>query len=92
MATLKISQDAAVAGLQIATVTLSGNVTSDTAPVVRQVLVYKNRDTALYSSTTSDSGGNWSVAVVGNANDRFRVIIVGEPGENSAIVEDVVPA
>lgn len=71
--------------------TLSGNVLASTLPVARQILIYKNYELTPSTITTSDSTtGNWSVNVVSNNNDVFRVVIVGRSGEYSKIFEDVV--
>lgn len=72
------------------TFTLSGNVTVDSTPAERNILIYKNGSADAYGTTVSDSNGDWSHEVVGNANDKFRIVIVGESGEYSKIFEDVV--
>lgn len=77
--------------LVVATVELSGNVALSGSPVARDILVYKNRATTIYTTTTSSaSTGNWSVTVEGTTLDKWRVVIIGEVGEFSKIFEDVV--
>lgn len=68
--------------------TLAGVVLANNSPVRRMVHVYKNNDTAPLASLWSDpADGSWQVTVPGGGNDRFRVVVVGAPGENSQIFE-----
>ena len=77
--------------LKLSNRTLSGNIVVSGSPVIRQVLVYKNdnRDD-LAGSTYSNSSGNWSVTVIGNDNDKFHVIFVGQGDEFSKIFRGVI--
>jgi hypothetical protein len=71
-------------------IVFSGNVLSNELPVARAIHIHKNRGiNAQYFGTSDGATGDWSIEVSGNANDRFRVIIIGNPGEFSKIFEDV---
>lgn len=71
--------------------TLSGIVKVNGLPTKRRVLVYRNYDANLYAETWSDeTNGSWSVTVekVGE-HDRYRIVCVGEAGENSEVYEHI---
>ncbi len=71
---------------------LSGTILSDGSPAVaRQVLIYWNKAVDVTHETVTDSSGNFSQTVLGNENDKYRVVVVGEDGEYSKIFEDVSP-
>ena len=83
------------------TITLSGTVKSTTGTgLIRKVLVYKKFKSSLqeddvesydvWGETISESDGSFTVDVYGGSNDSFRVIAVGNAGENSAIYEHIV--
>mgnify|MGYP000701642646 CR=1 FL=1 len=71
--------------------TLSGTVTKAGTGVVRRVLIYKVGDpeTLRGDVTSTDGTGAFSATIKAGSNDRFRVVCLGEPGENSEIFEDV---
>jgi len=80
-----------VKALKFRNITLSGTVTVDEVAASRKIIVYKNNDyDTLVGETTSDESGNFSVDVIGGTNDFFRIICIGEEGENSQIYEHVM--
>lgn len=92
MATVKGARNVAV--LKAASVrykTLSGTVTKAAAGVARRVMVYNvNAPTILLGDVTSNAGtGAYSATIKAGSNDRFRVVCVGQTGENSEIFENV---
>ncbi len=83
------------------TITLSGTVKSTTGVgLVRKILVYKKFKPSLqeddgesynvWAETISESDGTFTLDVYGGSHDSFRVIAVGNEGENSAIYEHIV--
>lgn len=75
--------------LSLSMITLSGEVLVDGAPANRVILIYKNGSTSALAVTSSNADtGLWGITVVGHANDRFRVVKVGE-SENSEIFENI---
>lgn len=91
MSVLIISDNAVLCRLR--TAVISGTVTVNGAPASRDILAYKNDDNNIYASTrSSGADGIWEIEVIGNHNDRFRVICVGDDGENSQIYEHVTVA
>lgn len=71
--------------------TLSGTVTKAGSGVARRVLVYKiGFPEVVHGDVNSTAGtGAYSVSIKAGSNDRFRVICIGESGENSEIFENV---
>ncbi len=76
-------------GGKLATITISGTVTSGGSPAIRSVLVYKAPNNDVTAATVSDSSGDFSIDVNGGSNDCFRIICVGVENENSVIYEHV---
>lgn len=76
-------------GGKLATVEISGTVTSGGSPAIRNILIYKAPNNDVTASTASDVAGDFSVEVNGGTNDCFRIICVGVSGENSVIYEHV---
>lgn len=72
-----------------ATVTLAGSVTSSGAPVQRSVLVYRNNATAPEAEIVSAADGSFSSTLGGNANDKFRVLIIGIGDEYSKVFDRI---
>jgi hypothetical protein len=70
-------------------ITFTGTVTLSSVGVSRKILCYKKGFNEIVSETTSDSSGDWTLSVVGGSNDEFRIICVGNTGENSEIFEHV---
>lgn len=73
------------------TKTLSGQVKVNDVPAERRILVYRMDRPNLFAEGWSDPiTGNWSIEIntVGD-NDRYRIICVGEVGENAGVYENV---
>lgn len=78
-----------VYGGKLRHVSLSGTVKLDNVGVARGILIYRKGDPDSSFSTRSDSSGNWSLDVPGNANSIFMIIAVGIDEENSEIYDHV---
>ena len=70
-------------------ITFSGTVKVEGTAVVRTILGYKKGFSDTTYTTESDSSGDWSLEMSGGSNDEFRIICVGETGENSQIYEHI---
>ena len=70
---------------------LSGTVKKSGVGVVRDLIVYKNgnQEIVTASGQSTVTTGVFSIDVPGGTNDRFRIICLGESGENSEIYEDM---
>ena len=78
-----------VKGASLRNITFTGTVTLSSVGVSRKILCYKKGVNEVVFETASDSSGDWTLAVVGGSNDEFRIICVGNTGENSEIFEHV---
>ena len=70
---------------------LSGTVKKATVGVVRNLIVYEIRDqeTVIASGQSTVTTGAFNLKISGGTNDRFRMICIGESGENSEIFDDL---
>ena len=72
-------------------VRVAGTVRNPTGEgLSRRVIVYKNGNETTVAGTgqsVAGSGGAFSFSVSGGPNDRFRLLAVGEDGENSAVFD-----
>ena len=78
-----------IKGASLRNITFTGTVIHSGVGVSRKILCYKKGVNEFVYETTSDSFGDWTLTVVGGFNDEFRIICVGNPGENSKIFEHV---
>ena len=71
--------------------TLSGTVKKDSVGIVRDLIVYNKADyeTVIASGQSVITTGVFSIKVPGGTNDLFRMLCIGESGENSAIYENL---
>jgi len=71
--------------------TISGTVTKAGSGVARRVLIYHvNEPLVLLGDVMSTAGtGAFSVSIKAGSNDRFRIVCIGQTGENSEIFENV---
>lgn len=79
-----------IKGALLKTVTFSGTVKLDDAGVVRTIHLYRKGFPEILHTTNSDSSGNWSMEVVAGDNDEFRIMAIGNSGENTEIFEHVM--
>ena len=79
-----------IIGVPLRRILLSGTVKLGVTGVSREIKIYKNDDFDLYAETTSDVSGDWSFNVRGTVKDKFRVVCIGESGENSEIYEFIM--
>ena len=68
-------------------ITFSGTVKVNGVGISRKILGYKKRFPDMPWQTVSDSSGNFTLSIPGGSNDEFRLICIGEAGENSQIFE-----
>lgn len=72
---------------KVKTITFSGTVKSNGLGVSRKVKGYKVGFPEVAYETASDVSGNWQLHMRGGSNDKFRIICIGNEGENSEIYE-----
>lgn len=72
------------------TVTFTGTVKVDGVGAIRKIIGIKTNFPLILYETSSDSSGDWTLDIPGGTNDFFRIICVGETGENSEIYEHLV--
>lgn len=78
-----------VLGARLKYITFSGTVAVDGQPASRVIEVYKIGQERKYWETVSEEDGTWELQMSGNSSDEFRIICVGNVGENSVIYEHV---
>lgn len=75
-------------------ITISGTIKklegSELVAQQREVLLYCRLGNLYCGSARSDSNGAFSFEVQGLPTDEFRVVVVGESGENSQIFEHIM--
>lgn len=77
-------------GAKLSYITLSGTVKLSGYGIARKIHIYKKGYPDSPNIITSASDGTWSIDLVGGTNDTFRLICIGEDGENSQIFDHIV--
>jgi len=66
---------------------------ASTTPAAREVIVHRNKvDFGIMAKTTSNpTTGAYSLTVSANPGDSFRVEAIGAAGENTQVLDGIVP-